>query len=382
MPSAAAVPNPLVLVQGDDEFAVRERARQIHHRWCEELGGMDHEIIDAQVGNSDEALRALNRLREALNTLPFFGGGKAVWLKDCTFLGDERTAASQAVTESLAALADELKRFDWTNVRLLISAGKVDKRRTFFKTIEKLGTVETFAAWSAEDDKWVPEAETWVRRALQSRGQQIAEDALGELIAAVGAHREQLVQEVEKVSLHAGTRKAITLEDVQAVVTRNKQARAFALAEAVAERNLPKVLRTLDEELWSMQFDKKKSEIGLLYGLIAKVRSLILLKEMIQEGWLRPERDYNRFKTQLERVPREKLPQDKRFNPLAGHPFVVFKSLAHVANYSREELVRAMSLLLDCNRQLVSSALDESLVLQQTLVKIVRRESPPGAERR
>ncbi|HXG47209.1 MAG TPA: DNA polymerase III subunit delta [Methylomirabilota bacterium] len=382
MPSAVAASGSLVLVQGDDEFAVRERARQIHHRWCEELGGMDHEIIDAQVGNSDEALRALNRLREALNTLPFLGRGKAVWLKDCTFLGDERTAASQAVTESLAELADDLKRFDWANVRLLISAGKVDKRRTFFKTIEKLGTIETFAAWSAEDDKWVPEAETWVRRALQSRGQQISEEALGELIAAVGPSREQLAQEVEKVSLHAGTRKAITLDDVQAVVTRHKQARAFALAEAVAERNLPKVLRTLDEELWSMQFDKKKSGIGLLYGLIAKVRSLILLKEMIEEGWLRPERDYNRFKTQLERVPREKLPQDKRFNPLAGHPFVVFKSLAHVANYSREELVRAMSLLLDCNRRLVSSALDESLVLQQTLVKIVGRQASPGAERR
>ena len=37
------------------------------------------------------------------------------------------------------------------------------------------------------------------------------------------------------------------------------------------------------------------------------------------------------------------------------------------------ELVRAMDLLLQCNRRLVSSGLDEALVLQQTLVQIVNK---------
>ena len=38
------------------------------------------------------------------------------------------------------------------------------------------------------------------------------------------------------------------------------------------------------------------------------------------------------------------------------------------------ELIRAMDLLLQCNMKLVSSGLDESLVLQQTLTQIVRKE--------
>src|SRR5213082_4156613 len=117
----------LLLVCGDDEFAVKERARQIYQQWSKELGGMDHEIIDAQSNNSGEALKALNRLREALQTLPFFGSGKAVWFQNCNFLGDERAASAPAVTESLAELAQELKDFSWKDVRLLISAGKADK---------------------------------------------------------------------------------------------------------------------------------------------------------------------------------------------------------------------------------------------------------------
>jgi hypothetical protein len=44
------------------------------------------------------------------------------------------------------------------------------------------------------------------------------------------------------------------------------------------------------------------------------------------------------------------------------------------------ELVRAMELLLECNRKLVSSNLEEALVLQQTLVQIVSPSpSPPPA---
>src|SRR5437660_1198999 len=127
MPRPAAKQSaPLVLVCGEDEFAVRQRAKQIYGEWSEELGGMDHEILDGTVANSNEALRVLGKLREAMQTLPFFGSGKAIWLQNCNFLGDERTATAQNVTDSLVELADELKAFSWENVRLLISAGKVD----------------------------------------------------------------------------------------------------------------------------------------------------------------------------------------------------------------------------------------------------------------
>src|SRR5437867_12721848 len=113
---------PVALICGEDEFAVKERAKQLYAQWSEELGGMDHEIIDASVANSGEALKALAKLREALQTLPFFGSGKVVWLRNCNFLGDERAASAAAVTETLAEVAQELKEFSFENVRLLISA--------------------------------------------------------------------------------------------------------------------------------------------------------------------------------------------------------------------------------------------------------------------
>ena len=112
------------------------------------------------VANSGEALKALARLREALQTLPFFGSGKVVWLQNCNFLGDERAASAQAVTAALAELAQELKAFLLAKrPACSISAGKVDKRKVFFKTLDKIGTVESFAGWSVDDRDWADQAE-------------------------------------------------------------------------------------------------------------------------------------------------------------------------------------------------------------------------------
>ena len=359
------------MICGDDEFAVKQRAKALYLQWCAELGGMDHETIEATVSNSSDALTVIGKLRESLQTLPFFGGGKAIWLRDCNFLGDERTASSGAVTEAMAELAEELKSFGWQNVRLIISAGKVDKRKVFYKTLDKIGTVESFSGWSVDDKDWAMRAETAAEKLIRSRDKEISDDALAELVNRVGPNPRQLDNESEKLCLFVGERSKIELADVTTICTRNKSARAFALGDALGDRDLPRLLQRLDEELWETKFDKDKSEIGLLYGLIGKVRAMLLLKEMLREGWVKETRDYNQFKAQLERVPADKLPADRKFNPLALNPYVLYKALPQAKKYSQHELIRAMDVLLRCNQRLVGSGLDEALVLQQALVQIV-----------
>lgn len=383
MPPAVAITPPVSLVWGDDDYGVKQRARAIYQQWCEELGGMDHETIDASVNNSSEALRALAKLHEALQTLPFFGGAKVVWFQNCSFLDDERTAKTKDVAAALGELAQVLKTFRWPGVRLLVSAGKVDKRKTLYKTLEKLGSVESFVALSLEDKGWAEQVETAAAKQLRALKKNISDEALAQLVALVGPNLRDLANEVDKLSLYVGDRADIEVTDVAAVVTRQKHARAFALADAVGNRDLPRVLRTLDEELWEIRTgaDKDKSEIGLLYGVISKVRAMLFLKEMTAAGWVKPDADYGRFKSQLERVPADAFPQDRRFNPLAMHPFVLHNALPQSRRFSQGELVRAMGLLLQANLRLVSSGLDDALVLQQTLLEIVRKNEAAAPAR-
>ena len=372
-PAGSKTTSPLVLVCGDDDFSVKQRARSLYEQWCRELGGMDHEVLDASASNAGEAQQKIGRLLESLNTLPFFGGAKAVWFQNCNFLGEERTAGSASVTSALADLAETLRSFRWDGVRLLVSAGKPDKRRVFFKTFEKLGTVETFEALSQQDKDWAGKAEAEAIRILRDSGKETDDEALAELVHRVGPNLRLLASECEKLALYTGQRSTITRDDVTTCVSRQKLARAFALAEALGDRNLGKLLSTLDEELWEIRVgtDKRKSEIGLLYGLISKVRTLLMLKELLANGSLKAARDYNTFKSQLDRIPASSMPADRRFNPLASHPFVLFQAMKQAAHYQTGELVEAMEILLEANLRLVSADLDEALVLQQAAIRIV-----------
>ncbi|MCL5098352.1 MAG: DNA polymerase III subunit delta [Candidatus Omnitrophica bacterium] len=375
MPVSVAVSRPLALVWGEDEFSVKRRARQIFQQWTGETGGWDHDVIDACVANSGEALRVIAKLRDSLQALPLFGSSKVAWLQNCNFLGEEPALATQSVSEVLAELAREWRSFSWNNVRLLISAGKVDKRRVFYKTIEALGLVEDYPGWSTEDPEWQAKAEIWAENELKAAGKGITIEALAELVAMVGPSPRQLSNEIEKLALYIGDRREVQAPDVRAIVTRNKQADAFALGDAFGDRNLPRVLRVLDQELWELKLDRQKSPIRLLYGLIAKVRVLIFLKEMAGIGRLKPGMSYSRFKEQLQGLPSNLMPEDKRLNPLAMHPYVLFKALPQATKFSLAELVRAMELLLECNQRLIYSGLDDALVLQQTLVQILNSKN-------
>ena len=371
MPSEPQLPaEPLCLVFGDEDFLVRDRAKQIYEGWCAAAGGMDHEVVDGTVRNADEALQALAKLNEALQTLPFFGGNKVVWLRGANFLGDDRTASSAAVTDRLTELAKSWESFDWQGVQLLISAGKVDKRKSFLKTVKKFAALE---------DKTVSEKERGGRAAMVVRqrfdelGKKISPHVADELILLAGANLQQLHTESDKLAAYIGEREEVTRQDVHEIATRTKQAAAFALGDALGERNLPKLLRVLDEELWEVKLDTKKSPIALLYGLISKVRVMLFLREMVRLKWINPKGGYQQFKSQLEAIPEDRVPEDRKFNPKSMHPYMLFNALGHARKYSSAELVQAMDVLLRCNRQLVSSSTDDTLILQQALVQIVSK---------
>ena len=361
---------PLCLVYGDEDFLVRDRASQVYEAWCAAAGGEDHEVIDGTVRNASEALEALAKLNEAVQTLPFFGGAKVVWLRGANFLGDERTASSRDVIDRINGLAKDWETFDWQGVQVLISAGKVDKRKGFFKSVKKIASIEDL---SVADKERGSKAALIVRQRLTELGKKITSHVADELTLLAGASRQQLHTAADKLAAYVGERDEVTRQDVHEIATRTKQAQAFALGDALGERNLPKLLRVLDEELWVVKLDAKKSPIMLLYGLISKVRTMIFLKELTRLKWIRPDGGYPQFKSQLEAIPDERMPDDRKFNPKAMHPYMLFNALGHARRYSEEELTRAMDILLRCNRQLVSSSTDDTLLLQQALVQIVSK---------
>ena len=95
MPAVATTRN-FSFICGQDDFLVGRMGR----RRFDELSGdapdeFSQEVVNGFAANVDEVEAAVNRFREAVQTMPMFGGRRVIWLKDVNFLADSVTGKAE-----------------------------------------------------------------------------------------------------------------------------------------------------------------------------------------------------------------------------------------------------------------------------------------------
>jgi DNA polymerase-3 subunit delta len=132
-------------VLGSDEAEVKRVAAELASNLTSpSAGDFGLEVIDGAADNADQAETRLRSAIEALQTLPFFGSTKVVWLKNINFLGDDQKARSSTVQSALEELSELIDNGFGPGITLLLSATDVDKRRSFYKTLVKRAEVQVF----------------------------------------------------------------------------------------------------------------------------------------------------------------------------------------------------------------------------------------------
>ncbi len=173
-PPAGAKNAAVRVVAGSDEAEVKRRAAEL----AEEMAGPDagefgRDVIDGMADNADQAAGRIHETRQALLTLPFFGGEKLVWLKNANFLADTILGRSAAVAEALEHLQETLTEGLPGGVKFLLSAIDLDKRRTFYKALGKAGEIEVFDKVDSSRGGWEEAAGSMIE--TRARGARAAD---------------------------------------------------------------------------------------------------------------------------------------------------------------------------------------------------------------
>ena len=386
MPAAAktAVPKPkgsataIHLVAGDDEFSVKEEAARLAKKLAPGAAGeFGLEIIEGDANNQDEALRLLGRLNEALFTVGFFGSEKLVWLKSTDLLGESRTAGAEAVKEALASLADTLKRGLPPGVQLLISAIGCDKRRTLYKTIEKLGAVKLFEVPEAGKTAGEKEISTFINSRLSGYGKKMDPGAMERFRILVAPEFREIANELEKLDLYVGNRSTISEADVRAICSASRQAIIWDLTDALGARNLPGSIAALQNLLHGGE-----SPLGIVMMLVAQFRLMLLARDLMVRKVLIPQPPpnggfaYFQGFQNLSEQETAHFPRGK--NDALPNGWRLYRCALAAKNFSTDELIEAMDILTEANRLLVSTQLDDRLVIEQAMVKIASQSVKPA----
>jgi DNA polymerase-3 subunit delta len=363
----------IYLIAGDDEFSIKEAAGKLAGKLApKQAGEFGLEIIDGAALNQDEALKILARLNEAINTVGFFGGEKLVWLKSTNLLSDEPVTRSEAVKEALGELADRLKRGLPDDVTLLISAIGCDRRKSLYKLMEKQAEVRFFAAPDEGKDAGDEEIASFIQQKTRQEGKTMLPEAFEAFRKMVAPDLREMAGELEKLFLYVGKRPQITVADVRAICSTSRTAEIWDLTDALGARNLPAATAALENLLASGE-----APIGIVMLLAGQFRLMLLARDLMERNLVSVRDGAGagfEFVKAFERLPENYTTHFPRTKAGAlPNAWRLHRCALAAKNFSVDELVRAMDLLLRANLQLVSTQLDARLVLEEALAKIARK---------
>jgi DNA polymerase III subunit delta len=372
MPRAKAKPKTTTAnihaVVGSDESEVKRVAAELAAKLTPpDAGDFGLEVIDGAADSAEQAAARIRSTIEALQTLPFMGGAKLVWLKNANFLADTVIGRSASVQSALEELADVITSDLGPDVTFLFSATEVDKRRSFYKTLGKRAEVQVFDKLDSSRGGWEEEATEIVRGRAAKRKLQFDDDALELFVLLTGGDTRQIDNELEKIDIFLGNKRQVDVDLVRDLVPLSRAGVIFELGNALAERDLERALKLVKNLL-----DQGETAIGiLLVAVIPTVRNLLLTKDLMDRHRLsRPHAPFQ-FISVLNRLPASAtahLPR-KKDGSISGYALGIAAQNAHRFETSR--LIEGMEACLQANIRLVSTQLDHELVLTEVVVKLL-----------
>src|ERR1700761_5540381 len=199
---------PVVLVFGPDAGLVSERANALIKSAVDDP---NDPFALARLEGGELAAEP-SRLVEEAQTVPLFGGKRAVWVK-----AGSRNIAS--AVEALLGLRDN-------ECRVVIEAGDLKRNAPLRALVERAKNAAALPCY-ADDER---SRARLIDDEMRSAGLTLAPDARAMLLPLLGGDRAASRNEVQKLALYARGEKQVTVEDVAAVVS---DASALALDDIV-----------------------------------------------------------------------------------------------------------------------------------------------------
>jgi DNA polymerase-3 subunit delta len=194
---------PIVLVFGPDSGLVHERAEKIIRASVDDVADP---FALARLEGDD--LSDPTRLVDEANTIPLFGGKRAVWVK----------AGSRNIAPAVEALIAQPS----PDCRVVIEAGDLKRNAPLRALCEKAKVAVAIPCY-VDGER---ELTRLIDEEMRSAGLSIAPDARAALVPLLGGDRQASRNEIRKLALYAHGGTQVTLEDIAAVVS---EASALAL---------------------------------------------------------------------------------------------------------------------------------------------------------
>ena len=247
------------LVFGPDAGLVQERAERLLKSVVPDLTDpFNIADLSESVLLSDPA-----RLSDEAAAISMMGGRRVVRVRGA---GNNLTDLFEQFLEDADRAGDTL---------VVVEAGDLAKGtglRKLFEGDDKAAAIACYADTARN-------LEDVVREAMRAAGLTIAPDALADAVSRLGSDRGVTRRELEKLALYAQGQKSVSLQDVQAVMGDEAEARTEEASDAAGSGDFARLDLAL-ERLWTAD----TSVTQILRGAMGHFQRLATVREYVNRG--------------------------------------------------------------------------------------------------
>lgn len=260
-----------VLIYGVDSGLVRERANKITKAILGDSAGDSFakiEISEAELAADPP------RLVDELSAISMMCPKRVIIIRD----------AGDKLTKTIEAASSHFHKDNF----LIVTADELSGKSSLRAFFEKKTDCAALACYRDE----MRDVQSIIRQKLDAAGVAYNRDVLDYLAGQLGNDRYVTYQELEKLIIYAGDEKKLSLRDTQLLVDYNKDTQTDDIVNAVADRNLVALEKTLSQHLREgtqpiMYLRSLQRYFNRLYAIHAQMKENSQNLEMVISG-LRP----------------------------------------------------------------------------------------------
>lgn len=263
---------PLYLLYGEESYL----GRQLEQALIERLLLPEERDMNLVVLDHDPRIQEMANLIE---TIPFMGGKNVIVVKETAFFkakrGTQEGAEEDGDDKKLLRVFQDMPDYSYV---IFTTTDKIDKRRTLYKTLDKVGAAIELAPLKAK------EVRGWLTIRMKELDLEMNLDALEYLLSVISIMPQVslgfLENELEKMALYTGGKRPITQKILGEILSAIPEVSVFAMLDALSQKHVSKAL-----ELLYSQLSIGEHPLKMIALLAREVRLLWQAAEMKHKGY-------------------------------------------------------------------------------------------------
>jgi DNA polymerase-3 subunit delta len=224
---------------------------------------------------------------------------------------------------------------------LVLILQKFDKRFAVYKVLQEHANIQEF---DHPDEK---ELIDWIGHYINSQKKRISTLDSAYLSNILNNNLTGIRQELEKLITYIGEKDTVTLKDIQAIISENRQDDSFALTGAIQNKDTNEAIRLINKQL--NEGDAIQQILGSIRWMLTR---LWQGKDLLKTG------DRNNLSKEL-RIP----------------SFFLNKFINQAEKFTLDELKKGLVKILQIEKLMRTYSLPENLILELLVIQLTQKST-------